>query len=98
MMRKVRSEPAEAWTLRRAEKHKLGLPNINRHSNFLYFSYDIPHFFDTCKMRMLYENVHGKYMKVTAFYNNINYKILSNYGVFDSLASGFSCYRKIQKV
>ena len=66
MIRKEGSKQSEGVRdLQRAENHNLGLPNLNRHSNFLYFSYDLPYFIDICKMHMLYENVRRKYMKFT---------------------------------
>lgn len=98
MIRKEGSKQSEGGSdLQRAENHNLGLPNPNRHSNFLYFSIYKSYFIDICKMHMLYENARRKYMKVTEFYNSYYYKIRSNYDVFGSLASGFSHIRKIQK-
>jgi len=65
-MRKVRSEQSEGVPgLQIAENHNLGMPKTDRHSTFLYFSIHTSHFIDICKTHMLYENEHGKYMKVT---------------------------------
>lgn len=67
-MRKVRSELSEGLDhLQRAENHYLGMPNIDRHSTFLYFSTNTYNSTDVCKMHTLYENARRQYMNISTY-------------------------------
>jgi len=75
MIRKEGSKQSEGGSdLQRAENLNLGLPNINRRFNFLYFStYTNISFNTTHETHVIYENIRGEYMNISS--NNFSWRV-----------------------